>query len=253
MAMLAALLSGSAAASSNPEYEAALIRAGDYDSLYRYWLAEPDAESPAMQERLANLLLGPHGRAVKAGPYEGVHFLYQAALNGRPAAMRRLATALEQGAHGLEQRPDAARCWSGATAGPASRLACVRLTTFREPRARVDCRQLRVANDQLPPDVPHEVPHDVPRGVAAARLCVAVGTPVLLVPGPPPGEQDIARVKAYARHGITLEITGDVYDPAFEQYRHEFNSATVAAIEAQRGKGYMAWLSKEIEARLPRT
>lgn len=257
IAMLAACLAGFAGASSNPEYEARLVRAGDVDSLYRYWLAEPDANSPAMQERIANLLLGPHGHAVKAGPHEGVQFLYRAALNGRPAAMRRLAAALEQGGLGLEQRPDAARCWSDAAAGQASgldsglasRLACARLTSFREPRARVDCRDLRLAKDQLP----HHMSADVPRAVAAARLCAAAGTPVLLVPGPPPGKRDIARVQAYARHGITLEITGDVYDPAFERFRDDFNTATVAEIEAQRGKGYMTRLSKEIEADLPPT
>lgn len=57
-------------------------------------------------------------------------------------------------------------------------------------------------------------------------------------------------MRAYKRHGIDLDITGDVYDEDVEVFRTAFNTTTVAAIDAERGRGYMERLSADIEARL---
>ena len=80
------------------------------------------------------------------------------------------------------------------------------------------------------------------------------------MPGPqethPAGVRPAARqtsaggVREYKRHGIDLDITGDVYDEDFEVFRAAFNDTIVAAIDAQRGHGYMEKLSAGIEARV---
>jgi hypothetical protein len=151
-----------------------------------------DAEK---QERLAELFLGPHAREAKAGPYEGIHFLFRAAVNGRRTAMRRLANALNEGKFGLSKRPDAARCWSSASSsGFEGRLACVNLTDFRDPQARVTCTELAVMEAQQHPGTRD--------GTAMAKLCLANKTPAILVPGLPPTQQDLERVSEYKRHGI---------------------------------------------------
>jgi hypothetical protein len=51
--------------------------------------------------------------------------------------MQRLADALNKGKFGLSKRADAARCWSSAPSSFEERLACVKLTDFRHPQARL--------------------------------------------------------------------------------------------------------------------
>lgn len=84
------------------------------------------------------------------------------------------------------------------------------------------------------------------------QVCLANKTPAFLVPGPPPGRDADERSRLYAQHGIELVVTGDVYEAEFEKYRDEFNSATLAGIEAERGQGYVKKLSDDIEARMSR-
>jgi hypothetical protein len=240
-ATLAGMLSCAASAHGAPAYEAWLLRMGDYETLASVWRSDTDKGDGEKQERLAGLFLGPHARAAKAQPFEGLQNLYQAALRGRRSAVLRLADALDKGTLGLRKRPDAARCWAALPATFDGRLACVRLTGFREARARPACGGLPIAReDGRPLD-----------GVDAARICLAMNTPTLLEPGLPPGPQTIRRIKAYARHGIVLQITGDVYEDAYEVFRDQFNRTTVAALDAALGRGYVERLSQDIEARVP--
>ncbi|MCS0614887.1 hypothetical protein NX783_19290 [Massilia kyonggiensis] len=232
-------LSCAAFAHADPAYEGWLLRMGDYETLANVWRADNDSGDGAKQERLAELFLGPHAQAAKARPFEGIHNLYWAALRGRRGAVLRLADALDKGAFGLRKRPEAARCWAHLPATFDARLACVRLTEFRDAKARPGCGDLPIAReDGRPLD-----------GADAARICIATGTPTLLEPGPPPGPETVRRIRAYARHGITLAVTGDVYDPAFEAYRDQYNRTTVAALEAIHGRGYLERLGNEIDAR----
>lgn len=195
LGVLAALLACGPVAAQDDAHEAWLLRVGDDETLYRNGWFEAMRGDATMQERVADLLLGPHGRETKARPYEGIRFLYRAAVNGRPSAMRRLADGLSKGAFGLRKSPDAARCWSTLPADPDARIDCVRLTGFRVPQARLPCAGLAIA-----PLEDHPGRRD---GGAQARLCLATKTPTLLVPGPPPGAQALARVRACvqtARH-----------------------------------------------------
>jgi hypothetical protein len=152
--------------------------------------------------------------------------------------MLSLADALNKGAFGLVKRPNAATCWSGAHPGFEGRLACVALTDFTDPPARVTCTELAVM------DAKYSGKDD---GRAMAKLCLANKTPAILVPGPPPSKQMLERVREYARHGIEWAVTGNVYREEFEQFREQFNQTMVAALEARHGRGYMDRLSKEIE------
>ena len=208
---------------------------------WRIYGAAGDAEK---QERLAELLLDPQKPAPKASRLAGAHFLLQAATSGRTRSMLKLADALNKGAFGFKKLPDAARCWSGTPADFDTRLACLGLTDFRDPRARVRCNNLTSMTEGLPPGRI--------TGATMARLCLANKTPALLVPGPSPGKDAIERVRLYAQHGIEWVITGDVYEVEFEKYRDEFNMTIVADIDAERGRGYMKKLSNDIEARISR-
>jgi hypothetical protein len=243
--LLASLLSCGAFANDDLEYENWLIRVGDHETLARSWWGEAMFGNAEKQERLAELFLGPHAREAKARPYEGVHFLFRAAVSGRRKAMLRLAEGLNKGEFGLSKRPDAAKCWSSAPTSFAGRLACVELTDFRDPLARVPCLELAVI-DALN-DTYGLRTHD---GGAMAQLCVANKTPAILSPGPPPSEQTMARVREYERHGIDWAITGCVYNERFEIFRGKFNQTIFAALEAQHGRGYLDRLSKEIDARV---
>ena len=196
------------------------------------------------QESLAELLLDPQSPARKASRLEGAHFLVQAATSGRTKSMLKLADALDKGAFGFKKLPDAARCWSGPPTDFETRLKCLGLTDFRDPRTRVPCNVLRSMREGLPPGKT--------TGVTMARLCVANKTHALLVPGPPPGTEAIERGRLYAQYGIEWVITGDVYEDEFEKYRYEFNKTVVADIEAKHGRGYMEKLSNDIEARMSR-
>lgn len=237
--MLAAALACSASAHGDPAYEAWLLRVGDYATLAAEWRADTSLGDGENAERLANLFLGPYGRAAKAQPYEGIHNLYRAALRGRRGAVLRLADALDKGAYGLRKSPAAARCWAGMPSTFDARLACVRLTAFRDRKARLGCTGLPIARaDGRPLD-----------GVDAARICLAMKRPTLLVPGPPPGPDAARRGREYARHGITLQITGDVYKEQYEVFREQFNRTTIDALDAAHGRGYVERLGKAIDAR----
>lgn len=240
--VVAGLMSCAACADDDLAYENWLMRVGDYQTLYRSWWPDARSGNAEKQERLAALLLGPHGHEVDAHRYEGIQFLFRAAVAGRPAAMRHLADALDKGAFGLKQLPAAARCWSSAPAGFEQRLACVGMTEFRNPRARLSCMELAVTKSSS---------HDAwNNGSAMARLCLANRTPAILVPGPPPGRQTLDRISEYKRRGIDWAVTGDVYEEDFERFRDEFNRTTFAAIDAERGQGYLERLSKDIDVRV---
>ena len=208
---------------------------------WRMYASAGDAEK---QERLAELLLDPQAPAREASRLEGAHFMLQAATSGRTRSMLKLADALNKGAFGFKMLPDAARCWSGTPADFETRLACLGLTDFQDPRERVRCNDLTSMREGLPPGRT--------TGATMARLCLANKTPALLVPGPPPGKEAIERTRLYAQYGIEWVITGDVYEDEFEKFRHEFNKTIVADIEAKRGPGYMEKLSNDIEARISR-
>jgi len=242
LGVLAVLLSSTAHADEDQNYENWLLRVGDYETLYRGWWWRAGSGDAAMQERVAAFALGPHAREAKAQPLDGIHFLFRAALNGRPTAMRRLASALDEGTLGLARRPDAARCWRRAPAGFEARLACVKLTTYRDPVAHLPCGELAAWNELGRPAARD--------GAAIAQLCLANRTPAILVFGLPPGPREVERQKAYARHGIEWIVTGDVYTQAFEKFRVSFNDTMVAALDAERGAGYMDKLAQRIEAGL---
>jgi hypothetical protein len=219
-----------------------LLKVGDYAEIYRLFYLGALSGDSEKQELVANLLLGPHGQKIKHQPYEGVRFLYLAAVAGRPTAIAKLSAALDKGGFGLKQSTAAAQCWSKAPAAFEGKLICIGLTEFRDRRARPHCYDIKGAAS--------EQSANRNQGEAVARLCLANKTPALLVPGPPPSEQDEQRAREWARHGIEWQITGDVYEDEFEKFRNAFNSTMVAAIERERGPGYLDKLGKEIDARV---
>jgi hypothetical protein len=235
-------LSCGAFADDGLEYENWLVSVGDYETLARSWRGEAASGDAEKQERLAALFLGPHAREAKARPYEGIHLLFRAAVNGRRESMLRLAGALNKGTFGLSKRSDAARCWSSAPTSFEGRLACVELTAFRDPQARVPCSSLTVMRDSQG--------NGTRDGDDVAKLCLANKTPAILVPGPPPSKQTMQRVREYERRGIEWVVTGDVYNEQFEAFREKFNQAIVAALDAKHGHGYFDRMSKEVNARV---
>lgn len=236
-------LSSASAGSLRDEGDQA-FKAGRYARAYAAWLPGAKIGDSEQQELIANLLLGPHAPAVKHDRYEGTRFLYLAAIGGRRTAMLSLSDAINKGSFGLKRVPAAAGCWAKAPASIGERVVCVGQTDFDVPRARASCSDL--------PSVREQDGSSKANGVADAKLCLANKTPALLVPGPPPGAADIQRVREYARHGIEWRITGDVYEDDFEHFREGFNATIIAAIEAKHGRGYLAGLSKEIDARIAR-
>lgn len=238
------ILSYAALAHDDPRYENRPTQVGDYETLARSWWPEAMLGDAEKQERLAALLLGPHARQAKAAPYDGIHFLFRAAVNGRRMAMLRLAEALNNGKFGVNKDLNAGRCWASVPADLEGRLTCVKLTDFRDPHARVSCDELAVIEAQEYPGARD--------GAAMAKLCLANKTPAILVFGLPPSRQDLERVSEYKRYGIEWSITGDVYDEKFEIFREKFNQTTVEALEANYGRGYLDRLAKKIEARLSR-
>lgn len=235
-------LSSVSASSRRDEGEQA-FKAGKYAQAYAKWSPGAEMGDGEQQELIANLLLGPHARAVKHDRYEGTRFLYRAAIGGRRTAMLSLSDAINKGSFGLKRVPAAATCWSKAPSSMEERAACIGVTDFDVPRARASCSELPSVKEQTGTD----------RAVAAARLCLANKTPALLVPGPPPSAEDNQRAREYARHGIELQITGDVYEEEFEHFREKFNATIVEAIEAKHGRGYLEKLSKEIDARMQKS
>jgi hypothetical protein len=219
--------------------------AGRYTEAYMAWWGGAIQGDSEKQELLANLLLGPHSHALKRIRYprrEGMRYLYRSAIGGRRNAMLSLAEASRSGLLGVEKRADAATCWSKAPASLQDRIACVELMEFRDRAARASCSELAL--------VGRSGVHDKNRGPLFAKLCIANKTPALLVPGGPPSAQDLRREREYAKHGIAWVITADVYDGDFEQFRESFNDAIVAGVEAQRGRGYLERISKEIDRRV---
>jgi hypothetical protein len=219
--------------------------AGRYVEAYMAWWGGAIEGDSEKQELLANLLLGPHGHALKRIRYprrEGIRYLYRAAIGGRRSAMLALADASRSGRFGVERRVDAAKCWSKAPASLQERITCVGLTAFRDREARASCSELALVGRS---DV-----HDKKSGPVLAKLCIANKTPALLVPGAPPSAQDLRREREYAKYGIEWVITGDVYNGDFEQFREDFNDAIVDEVEAERGRGYFEKLSKKIDDRV---
>jgi hypothetical protein len=198
------------------------------------------------QEHFADILLGPHANDVKHQPYDGIRFLYRAAIGGRRTAMLKLSRALESGSFGLRRSPDAARCWAKAPAQWKPRIACVGMTDFSDRKARPECLELAVTGDR------DQLPNQLD-GKTFARLCLANKTPAMLVFGLPPGPQEERRAREYARHGIQWVVTGDVYHPNFERFRNAFNDTMVDAIDAERGRGYFDKLSNDISASIKAT
>lgn len=222
--------------------------AARYTEAYIAWWGGAMEGDSEKQELVANLLLGPHGRALKRVRYprrEGMRYLYRAAIGGRRSAMLALADASRSGQLGVKKRVDAAECWAKAPISLQQRIACVELTQFRDPGARASCPELALVGRS---DV-----QDKRSAPLLAKLCIANKTPALLVPGPPPSAQDLRREREYAKRGIAWVITGDVYNGDFEKFRESFNQATVDEVEAERGRGYFERLSKEIDDRVKQT
>jgi len=96
--VLAGFLSNGAVADDD---EAWLMRVGDYETLAQSWWSDAMFGNAEKQERLAELFLGPHALQAKAAPYEGIHFMFRAAVHGRVIAMRRLGAAVNLGLYGL--------------------------------------------------------------------------------------------------------------------------------------------------------
>lgn len=214
-----------------------LLKVEDYQEVYRIWSADAWSGNSEKQELVADLLLGPHGKQVKHPPYEAIRYLYYAAVRGRPTAMLKLSKALNTGSFGAIKNPQAAACWAKAPTEPEQKLACMAITEFRDRHIRLGCRQIPFISD------PAE----------SARLCLEYKTPALLVPGAPPGPEVIQRQREYAKRGIDLVITGDVYEEEFERYRETFNTTIAEGIEKERGRGYLARLWNEIEADIKKT
>jgi hypothetical protein len=219
-----------------------LFKVEDYPEIYRVSVGAAIVGDSEKQEFVANLLLGEHGNAIKHQPYEGIRFLYRAAIAGRPTAMTSLSKALEKGAFGLKRSSRAAQCWSKTPPDVAGQLACVALTDFRDRQARPPCSQFLIFLNE---DATNKE-----EGVALAKLCLANKTPALLVPGGPPGPQALHLSREWARYGIEWSITGDMYSEKFEQFRVAFNSTTRQAIEREHGSGYLEKLAMEIDTRI---
>lgn len=217
------------------------LRADEHRKLYQTLFFAARVGDAEQQERFADFLLGPHGRKVKSLPFEGTQFLFRAAVGGRPTAMRHLAEALSKGGIGLRKRPAAAACWSAAPAGFEQRLACVRLTEFRDARARPSCADLVLMGS--------DADSVKKNGSAMAALCLANRTPAIMVPGMPPLEPTLYRTSEYKRHGIEWVVTGDVYRDDAEKFREAFNRAVFSAVDGERGQGYLDRLSNDIEVR----
>ena len=239
--ILSCILASTVHAGEGPAQDKPLLNLEDAKTL-QTWKIDAWTGDATKQERLADLLLDPGAHVKKADRLEGVHFLVRAATSGKPKAMRQLADALDKGAHGFKKLPAAATCWSGMPADFEARLACLRLTDLVNPRDRVRCNDLTEMREGLPPGRVN--PNTM------ARLCLANKTPAVLVPGPPPGKEDLERARLYGEHGIEWIITGDVYDEEYEKYRYEFNRTIAEAIMAERGSGYLNKLSDDIEARI---
>lgn len=211
-----------------------LMKVGDYQEVYRLLSADARNGDGEKQELVADLLLGPYGQQVKHTQYEGIHFLYDAAAGGRASAMLKLSNALKTGSFGARPLPNAAACWAKMPRDLKQRFECMRITDFVDFHPRFGCRDIPYITD----------PAD------QAKLCLAFKTPTLLVPGPPPGPDAILRQREYAKSGIVLVITGDVYEEKFERFRETFNATTIAGIEKERGRGYLQKLSNQIEAKI---
>jgi hypothetical protein len=219
-----------------------LLKVEDYPEIYRVSVGAAIVGDSEKQEFVANLLLGEHGNAIKHQPYEGIRFLYRAAIAGRPTAMTSLSKALKKGTFGLKQSARAAQCWSKTPSDVEDRLACVALTDFRDRQARPPCSQFLIFLN--------EDTTSKEEGVAKAKLCLANKTPALLVPGGPPGPPEFDRSREWARYGIEWSITGEMYSEKFEQFRAAFNSTTRQAIESEQGSGYLEKLAMQIDARI---
>jgi hypothetical protein len=223
------------------------FRRQDYQRAYLAWHIGANVKGDSeQQEIIADLLLGAHSQAVKSEPYEGMRYLYRAAINGRDTAMLKLSKALSTGALGVRKSPEAATCWSKAPADFEQRLKCVAVTDFRDPRARPSCPEL-----VFPPSekrVNGQNGTTEQDGTTSAKLCLANKSPALFQPGIPPRGEELEH--EYERRGIAWLFTGDVYDGGFENFRKGFNVTIAEAIEAERGRGYLERIYKEIRAKL---
>ncbi|HEY1042770.1 MAG TPA: hypothetical protein VGE60_02815 [Telluria sp.] len=211
------------------------FRAGHYDQAYKYWSQAAFGGGAEYHEKLGTLLLGPHAKSLKPATRNqesGIRHIYIAAVAGRAPSMRILANALRRGAHGARKLPAAADCWTLASDSRQAINKCIEKTEFNEALSRPSCGDLVFA---------------VTDGPARARLCVANRTPALFIFSPPPGERDMMRVREYEKHGIELMFAGDVYSEERIAYVTGFNNATVEAIDAREGTGYLQRLSEKIE------
>jgi hypothetical protein len=214
----------------------------EYKRAYIAWRIGAGMGDSEQQELVADLLLGPHAYAVKHQRYEGMHYLYRAAIGGRRTAMLKLSDALSTGSLGAKKSPEAAKCWSKAPVDFERRLHCVALTDFRDRHARASCSELVL--------LAGENRINEQDGAPLAKLCLANKTPALLVPGLPPSAQELQREREYARRGIEWVVTGDVYNRDFEKFRERFNATIVEAIEAERGRGYLERLYEETSTQI---
>lgn len=217
------------------------FRRQDYQKAYFAWWSGANGMNDAeQQELIADLLLGPHSKAVKSQPHDGIHYLYRAAIGGRRTAMLKFSNALSAGSLGVKKSARATTCWSKIPANFEQRLNCVAVTDFQDPQARPSCAELI-----LPPGV--KLPNEQD-ATANAKLCLVNKTPALFSAGIPPRGEEMEH--EYEKRGIEWVFTGDVYDGDFEKYRKRFNDTIAEAIEAERGRGYLERTYKEIRAKI---
>jgi hypothetical protein len=217
------------------------FRRQDYQKAYfAWWLGANGSRDNEQQELIADLLLGPHSQAVKSQPYDGIHYLYRAAIGGRHTAMLKFSNALRTGSLGVRKSAQAATCWSKTPAEFEQRLNCVAVTDFDNPRARPSCAELI-----LPPGAESPNAQDATMN---AKLCLANKTLALFQPGIPPRGEELEH--EYEKRGIEWVFTGDVYDEGFEKFRRKFNGTIAEAIEAERGRGYLERIYKEIRVKI---
>jgi hypothetical protein len=153
--------------------------------------------------------------------------------------MLKLSDALSTGSLGVSKSAQAATCWSKTPADFEQRLNCVAVTDFH-PHARPSCTAL-----VFPPSEKRVNEQDA---TTNAKLCLANKTPTLFQPGIPPRGEELEH--EYEKRGIAWVFTGDVYDADFEKFRERFNVTIAEAIEAERGRGYLARIYQEIRAKI---
>jgi hypothetical protein len=87
-------------------------------------------------------------------------------------------------------------------------------------------------------------------GTEMARLCLANGTPAMLVPGGPPGLEVEIRIEEFAKHGVEWIVTGDVFEDKFELFREQFNKVMREELTRRHGADGFARIEAKVQSRI---